>query len=103
MQTQNIIEASPEPHLPSVATSTPLLPFSPLTPNLLIVLQSSVPYYIRNETHTKSSKLLHFTSLEADDIHQHSVTIVQTTLNVTSYTKSDAVKLKVCTENMQMK
>jgi len=36
----------------------------------------------------KALTLLHFTSLEADDIHQHSVTIVQTTLNLaTCYNK----------------
>ena len=56
---------------------------------LLIVLYDCVPCYIRNETHAESTNLLHFTSLEVDDINQHSVTIVQTTLNVaTSYNET---------------
>jgi len=37
---------------------------------------------------------LHFTSLEAEDIHQHSITTVQTTPNVTTcYNKIRCIKV----------
>jgi hypothetical protein len=42
-------------------------------------------FHTKSETNTCGDFTeLHFTSLEADDIHKHSVTIVQTTLNVTN-------------------
>jgi hypothetical protein len=77
-------------------TSTPLqalsvffLSSSPPTPYLPTVVHACVPCYIRKETHAESTNLLHFTSLEVDDINQHSITFVQTTLKgATSYNKT---------------
>jgi hypothetical protein len=61
-----------------------LLPFSPLTPYLLIILQTCVPLLNQKRKICWYITRFHFTLLEADDIHKHSVTIVQTTHIVTT-------------------